>query len=289
MKDEPPKKRSGRVFDEIALEYDRSRPSYPNDLVDYACQFAGIGNGDQVLEVGCGSGQLTRSLLARGLHVTALEPGEHLISLAGQKLRGAGHVEFENVRFEDAAIPRSRFRAVFSASAFHWVNPEISWRKAARVLVPGGTLALIQYCGLREKRSIRDHDAILSALNRFAPEIAAEWPSSKDLATTRAGAEQRRENVSEVWAWIGNTDVARPVASTLFSDVQMANASPTLLEQTADELNALLRTTSLYQRMSPSQRRALESQLVAIHDQLGRPIRSSTVAVLITARRSSEV
>ncbi len=289
MKDEPPKKRSGRVFDEIALEYDRSRPSYPNDLVDYACQFAGIGNGDQVLEVGCGSGQLTRSLLARGLHVTALEPGEHLISLAGQKLRGAGHVEFENVRFEDAAIPRSRFRAVFSASAFHWVNPEISWRKAARVLVPGGTLALIQYCGLREKRSIRDHDAILSVLNRFAPEIAAEWPSSKDLATTRAGVEQRRGNVSEVWAWIGNTDVARPVASTLFSDVQMANASPTLLEQTADELNALLRTTSLYQRMSPSQRRALESQLVAIHDQLGRPIRSSTVAVLITARRSSEV
>ena len=75
-------RRYGMVFDEIAAEYDRRRPAYPDELIDQACQVAGIGSGDHVLEVGCGSGQLTRGLLARGLHVTALEPGESLMALA---------------------------------------------------------------------------------------------------------------------------------------------------------------------------------------------------------------
>src|SRR5438067_1456148 len=136
-------RRYGKVFDEMAAEYDRHRPAYPGGLVDQACQVAGIGSGDQVLEVGCGSGQLTRDLAARGLRVTALEPGKNLIALARQNLEAAGAVEFVNARFEDALLPRGQFQAVFSASAFHWVDPKISWQKAADVLVPGGTLALV--------------------------------------------------------------------------------------------------------------------------------------------------
>src|SRR6201984_2555562 len=113
----------GTVFDEIAGEYDRIRPTYPDELVDQACQVAGIGDGDHVLEVGCGSGQLTRSLVARGLHVTALEPGQNLLALARQNLEGAEEVEFVNAQFEDALLPPEHFQAVFSASAFHWVDP----------------------------------------------------------------------------------------------------------------------------------------------------------------------
>src|ERR1700761_406100 len=154
-------RRYGKVFDEIAVEYDRRRPTYPDELVDQACQTAGVGRGDQVLEVGCGSGQLTRALVARGLHVTALEPGTSLIALARQNLEGAGEVEFVNAQFEDASLPREQFRAVFSASAFHWVDPEVSWQRAADVLVPGGTLALVQYFGLEEPRSEEDQEAVL--------------------------------------------------------------------------------------------------------------------------------
>src|SRR5215472_2839744 len=99
-------RRYGQVFDEIAAEYDRRRPAYPDELLDRACQVAGIGSGDRVLEVGCGSGQLTRGLAARGLHVTALEPGANLLALARQNLEGAGAVEFIHARFEDASCPR---------------------------------------------------------------------------------------------------------------------------------------------------------------------------------------
>src|SRR5690349_23915830 len=88
----------GRVFDEVAEDYDRHRPSYPDVLVDRACEAAGIGPGATVLEIGCGTGQLTRSLLARGLRVTAVEPGRQLVARARDQLDGLGDVRFVNAR-----------------------------------------------------------------------------------------------------------------------------------------------------------------------------------------------
>ena len=275
-------RRYGKVFDEIAAEYDRHRPAYPDELVDQACQVAGIGSGDHVLEIGCGSGQLTRSLVARGLHVTALEPGTSLIALARQNLDGAGEVEFVNAQFEDALLPRAQFAAVFSASAFHWVDPKISWQRAADVLVAGGTLALVQYFGLEEPRSKPDQEAALAAIRKIAPDIAANWPVYRDLDATLAGMEQRRGNVSEVWAWLGSYDIGQDYAGRLFGDVQVA-VMPKLIEQTPDQVNAVIRTMSFYARLSPAQRHALEREYEAIYERLGRPIRASTVAALVMA------
>jgi SAM-dependent methyltransferase len=195
-------------------------------------------------------------------------------------------VEFVNAQFEDAPLPREHFQAVFSASAFHWVDPEVSWQKAADVLVPGGTLALVQYFGLEEPRSKLDQEAVLAALRRVAPDIAGNWPTYRDLDATLAGAEQRRGNVSEVWAWLGCYDIARDYARRLFGDVQVA-VMPKLLEHAPDELNALVRTLSFYSRLSAGQRQALEREHEAIYQRLGRPIRASTVAALVTARRST--
>jgi ubiquinone/menaquinone biosynthesis C-methylase UbiE len=277
-------RRFGKVFDEVAAEYDRARPTYPDELIDRACDLAGVRSGDPVLEIGCGSGQLTRSLLARGLHVTALEPGARLLSLARQNVANEAAVEFVGARFEDAQLSRQSFGAVFSASAFHWIDPAVSWEKAARLLVPGGSLALIQYCGLQEERSRADQAALLSTLARIAPELAAEWPAYRDLPALLAGAQRRRSNISESWAWIGSHDVARPEASSLFSDARIATV-PSALEHTADELNGLLGTLSFYSRMSPAQRQALERAHVELYERLGRPIRSAVVAVAVVARR----
>jgi SAM-dependent methyltransferase len=209
----------GRVFNEVAVEYDRYRPAYPDALVDRACEVADIGDGDRVLEIGCGTGQLTRSLLARGLRVTALEPGDQLILLAKENLRNAGDVELVHARLEDTRLPRESYQAVFSASAIHWVDPDLSWRKIADALAPNGTLALIQYFGLRERRSIDDQEALLSALRTHAPEIAATWPTYRDLDHTLAGVQERRRNVADAWAWLGSYDIGRDYATDLFEDL----------------------------------------------------------------------
>ena len=181
-------RRYGRVFDEIAAEYDRHRPAYPDELIDQACRIAGLGSGDAVLEVGCGSGQLTRSLAGRGLRVTALEPGTSLISLATQDLAGSAEVEFVNAQFEDARLPHEQFRAVSSATAFHWVDPEVSWQRAADVLVPSGTLALMQYFGMEEARTKQDQYAALAAVRTVAPAFAASWPPTGILTPRSPGS-----------------------------------------------------------------------------------------------------
>jgi SAM-dependent methyltransferase len=273
-------RRYGAAFDSVAAEYDRHRPTYPDELIDLACQAGGLAAGDRVLEIGCGTGQLTRSLVARGLSVTAVEPGQNLISLAGQAAPG---VDFVNHRFEDAELP-DRFAAAFCAAAFHWLDPDVSWRKVAQSLRPGGVLALIQYCGVDHPDTAADADALLSALAATAPEIAAGWPPLRDLETILAGVRDRRANLSEAWAWVGGQPVARSYAAECFEDAEIA-VVPSVVEQTADELNALLRTTSLYPRLSALQRRALEQANRDIAERFGRPIRSSMLAVLVMARR----
>ena len=99
----------GESFNAIAVDYDRSRPAYPDELISRACELAGLHDGDRVLELGCGTGQLTSSLVARGLDVTAIEPGEHLIALAQRNLSGAAPVHFVHARFEVAPFPRTTF------------------------------------------------------------------------------------------------------------------------------------------------------------------------------------
>jgi SAM-dependent methyltransferase len=267
------------MFDTVAGEYERHRPTYPDALIDRACETGGLAPGEWVLEIGCGTGQLTRGLLARGLRVTAVEPGQNLIALAG---RGSAEVQFVNRRFEDAALSKP-FPAVFCASAFHWIDPDVSWRKAARSLTPGGLLALIQYIGVEDESTAEDADALMGALTQAAPEIAATWRAPRDLETILDGVEGRRENASDVWAWVAHQDVARSYAAPLFDDVEIATV-PMLVEQTPEELNALFATTSVYHRFSPAQREALCSANEAIGERLGRPIRSSMLAVLVTAR-----
>ena len=276
----------GKVFNEVAAEYDRVRPTYPDALVERACEVAGIGAGDSVLEIGCGTGQLTRSLLARGLCVTALEPGDRLIRAAEENLKDAGDVEFVHARLEDVQLPRESYEAAFSASAIHWVEPDLSWRKIADALAPKGTLALIQYFGLQEPRSVDDQQALLAALRTHAREIAATWPAYRDLDCTIAGVQERRGNVADAWGWLGSYDIGRDYAAELFEDLQLATV-PTLIERTAGELNALLGTMSFWARLSNDRRDALASETHALHERLGRPIRASILAALLTARRSA--
>jgi ubiquinone/menaquinone biosynthesis C-methylase UbiE len=177
MSSEADSHRYGAVFDEVAAEYDRRRSTYPDVLIDRACGVAGLEPGASVLEIGCGTGQLTRSLLARGLRVSAVEPGPQLIARARAHLADAGDVEFVNARLEDASLPPAHFRAVFSASAIHWVDPDVSWRTAADALVDGGILALVSYFGLDEPRSAGDQQALRDAMARIAPDPAAAWPT----------------------------------------------------------------------------------------------------------------
>lgn len=131
------------LFDEVADLYAATRSGYPPEIVDFAIRTAGLVPGSAVLEVGCGTGQLTASLAGRGFALTALDIGPSLVAAARRAL-GAPAVTFVVSSFEDFAAPDGSFDLIVSATAFHWIDPEVRFGKAARLLRPGGWLALLR-------------------------------------------------------------------------------------------------------------------------------------------------
>jgi SAM-dependent methyltransferase len=130
-------------FNEVAALYDRARPLYPQAVTDDLVTLSGIQPGDHVLEIGCGTGQITVPLAERGVRITALEPGANLAAIARARLEGFGHAVVVERRFEDYDLPDERFDLVVSATAFHWVDPRIRVTKAVMALEPGGHLAIV--------------------------------------------------------------------------------------------------------------------------------------------------
>jgi SAM-dependent methyltransferase len=118
----------GRVFDEVPELYDRVRPGYPDQLFADLAALTGTGDGGSVLEVGCGTGQATRSLAALGWSVTAVEPGARMAALARRRLADLGDVHVERSTFEEWDDRGRRFDLVVAASAWHWVDPAVGWR-----------------------------------------------------------------------------------------------------------------------------------------------------------------
>jgi SAM-dependent methyltransferase len=286
MDDAELRRRYGQVFDAVADEYDRARPTYPDQLVEAACRQGALGACDRVVEVGCGTGHLTAALLARGLRVDAVEPGANMLRLAALRVGDDASVRFHGARFENAELPEGAFAAVFSATAFHWVDPAIGWTRAATLLRPRGMLALIQYCDVWDERTAAAWEAFLAALGKVAPDIAAGLPRPREANTILAGAQERRDNISEVWSWIGRHELAVPEGARLFDDVRITTV-PVFTEQTAEQLNAQLRTTSLYARIAPERREQLEAENERIVEHFEGAIRWSELAVLVTAHRAS--
>jgi SAM-dependent methyltransferase len=131
----------GRVFDEVPQLYDRVRPGYPDELFADFGAITGLDERSSVLEVGCGTGQATRSLAALGCSVTAIEPGADMAAVARQRLATFGNVNVETSTFEEWDDRGRRFHVLVAASAWHWVDPSIGWPRAHDVLHPGGWMA----------------------------------------------------------------------------------------------------------------------------------------------------
>jgi SAM-dependent methyltransferase len=128
-----------RTFDAVAFSYDEARPDYPAQLFDDLIELAELMPGSPLLEVGCATGKATRPLLERGFPVTCVELGAGLAAVARSRLKGLP-AQIHLAPFETWQSER-RFDLVFAATAWHWIDPEIRYRKAHQLLRPGGHLA----------------------------------------------------------------------------------------------------------------------------------------------------
>lgn len=95
-----------------------------------------------MLEVGCGTGQITLSFAEHGHSMLCLEPGKNLAKLASRNCRQYPNVVIKTVSFEDWNPESELFDLLISAQAFHWIPPEVGYPKAAEVLRDTGSIAL---------------------------------------------------------------------------------------------------------------------------------------------------
>jgi ubiquinone/menaquinone biosynthesis C-methylase UbiE len=125
-----------RSFDRAAVEYERARPGYPAALLD----LLPLGPEAEVLDLGAGTGKLTRVLVARYRRVVAVEPLDGMRAILEQVVPGAESLagSAETIPVADASVD-----AVFAAQAFHWFANDHAVAEIARVLRPGGLLALV--------------------------------------------------------------------------------------------------------------------------------------------------
>ncbi len=124
-------------FGPVADAYDRIRPDYPAALFDDVLGYARAPL-DRVLEVGAGTGKATRALTARGLFVHAVEPDPQMAAVLRERVPSA---EVSVGGFETTPTDTA-YDLLVSAQAWHWVDPQLRWARAAQVLRPGGALAL---------------------------------------------------------------------------------------------------------------------------------------------------
>lgn len=111
--------------------------------MDDLVQIAGLGPRSRVLEIGCGTGQLTAALAGRVGPLVALEPGGNLAAVARWNLKEFRNVEVVVNRFEDWPLPPEPFDLVVAAASFHWLDPRVRFVKSAQALGATGDLAVV--------------------------------------------------------------------------------------------------------------------------------------------------
>ena len=211
--------------------------------------------------------------MERGLHVDAVDPGpKHDRGRTGGGPAAPRRSSSTSGGSRTFNSPEGAFAAVFSATAFHWIDPTVGWAKVAQVLQPDGN---------------RWRCSCTSATARRRPPPRSRRCGSCSGSTWgpmrcggRCRTSRRSRPVSQraapmsrpVWTWLGHHDLTSPDASALFDDVRCATV-PLSHAETADQLCDFLETTSSYQRLEPRMREALQHDIRDLIEQLGGAIR----------------
>jgi SAM-dependent methyltransferase len=129
-----------RSFESVAADYERYRPEYPEEALRWAAGLLGLESGARVLDIGAGTGKLTRGLVALGLDLVAVEPGAPMLDQLRAAVPAAAALEGGA---ESIPLPDETVDAAFAGQAYHWFDGERAVPELHRVVSAGGGLALL--------------------------------------------------------------------------------------------------------------------------------------------------
>jgi SAM-dependent methyltransferase len=254
------------TFDKAASLYHEARPRYPERLFEDLIRWARLTPGASLLEIGCGTGIATLPLAQRGFHILCLEPGPELAARASANLSKYPRVKVIPTTFE-AWDRVGVFDLVYAASAWHWLEPDVRYAKAASVLNPGGSLALFA----------ASH-AFPEDADRFFFDVQAIYEEIGEDNPWETSPPPLPDEVPD--------DAEEMIRSELFQDVRVRKY---VWEQhyTAEQYLALLNTFSGHIAMQPEKRAHLYSEIRRlIRARREGAIRRHWLAILHVARRT---
>lgn len=254
------------AFGEIAELYDQARPTYPPALIDDVLSFAGVRPGDGVVEVGAGTGKATVLFAERGVRILALEPSREMAQIARRNTAGSPIVEVREVEFERWE-PEERVKLVYSAQAWHWIQPAVRLVLAAETLEPGGALAAFWNGVIWESSPLRDE--LDAAYQQHAPELA------RRTSSMRPRSEAPRDWVE----WERELRAADGFVEPERREYEWLHRYST------EEYVALLQTHSDHVVLEPSRRRELLQAVRRAIDSAGGRLELEYVTRLALARR----
>ena len=174
-----------RSFGAVAATYDRGRPGWPAEAIEWVLGAEPL----DVLDLGAGTGKLTEALLAAGHRVTALEPSAGMREVLVDRLAAmTSDATVVDGKAEELPFGDDSFDAVVAGSAFHWFDREPTLDEIARVLRPPGVFGLF---GNRYDTSIDWQRRLRKISSAGMIYRAGHWPSQDDLRERFGEVEDR--------------------------------------------------------------------------------------------------
>lgn len=161
-----------KIFDTIPEQFDRYRPRYSAELFADLIEYAEIGPGKEVLEIGPGTGQATDPILNTGCAYNSIELGENLYEMMRHKYGHCSNFSIVNDDFITHDFGSQKFDMIYSAATIQWIPEDIAFPKTFDLLKPGGTLAMMYTSGDYKTPNEELYDKIQQVYSEYyKPEI----------------------------------------------------------------------------------------------------------------------
>jgi trans-aconitate methyltransferase len=165
----------------IAAEYDKTRPSYPDELVRDVISKTNLSVNSAILEIGAGTGKATVQFAEKGFAIHAIELGPEMAEICKNKCMLYPKVTIDIASFEEWKNKNdTKYNLIFSAQTFHWLESDVKYKKCHELLNDGGYLALFWYIAHNERsgtiREIEQH------VNRIMQEYKADKANGGEVS-----------------------------------------------------------------------------------------------------------